>query len=136
MPSLGVNIAILDDRNRLLLTRREDFDVWCLPGGGVEVGETLAQAARREVLEETGLEVVLTRLVGVYSRPGLSRFTGHIFVFAARPVRGAAVAQSGETTEVRFFDPDRLPVDLVQLAPLRIRHVFEGAGGSTLTKWL
>jgi ADP-ribose pyrophosphatase YjhB (NUDIX family) len=78
MPTLGVNIAIRDHHNRVLLTRREDFDMWCLPGGGVEVGETLAQAARREAQEETGLQVALTRLVGVYSRPGASRFSGHI----------------------------------------------------------
>lgn len=132
MPTLGVNIGILDDRNRLLLTRREDFDIWCLPGGGVEVGETLAQAARREAQEETGLEVALTRLVGVYSRPGASRFSGHIFVFAARPIGGVSTAQLGETTEARFFDPDDLPADLVQLAPLRIRHILHGPGGSAV----
>jgi ADP-ribose pyrophosphatase YjhB (NUDIX family) len=53
--SLGVNIAILDNYDRLLPTGREDFDVWSLSGGGVEAGETLTQAARRETQEETGL---------------------------------------------------------------------------------
>ena len=132
MPTLGVNIGILDDRNRLLLARREDFDIWCLPGGGVELGETLAQAARREAQEETGLEVALTRLVGVYSRPGASRFSGHIFVFAARPIGGMLTAQLGETTEARFFEQDDLPADLVQLAPLRIRNIMHGLGGSAV----
>ena len=87
MPTLGVNVAILDENHRLLLTRREDFDVWCLPGGGVEPGETLTQAARREAEEETGLQVRLTHLVGVYSRPGTSRFTGHIFLFCGPSCR-------------------------------------------------
>jgi len=132
MPSLGVNVAILDDQDRLVLTRREDFDVWRLPGGGVKAGETLTQAARREAQEETGLEVALTRLVGVYSRPGESRFSGHIFVFAARPVGGRLTPQSGETTEVRFFDRADLPDDLVQLAPRRIQHLYQGAGGSAV----
>jgi ADP-ribose pyrophosphatase YjhB (NUDIX family) len=63
MPTLGVNIAILDESSRLLLTRREDFDVWCLPGGEVEAGETLMQAALREAEEETGVRVRLTHLV-------------------------------------------------------------------------
>ncbi|OGO35214.1 MAG: hypothetical protein A2W35_10940 [Chloroflexi bacterium RBG_16_57_11] len=132
MPTLGVNIAILDDRNRLLLTRREDFDMWCLPGGGVEVGESLAQAAQREAHEETGLDVALIRLVGVYSRPGVSRFNGQIFVFAARPIAGMPSPQSCETTEARFFDPGELPTDLVQLAPLRIQHALHGVGGSAV----
>jgi hypothetical protein len=48
MPTLGVNIAILDDNNHLLLARRDEFDVWCLPGGEVEAGESLTQAALRE----------------------------------------------------------------------------------------
>ena len=65
MPTLGVNIAIIPD-DKILLTERTDFEVWCLPGGEVEPGESLAQAALRETREETGLEVELTRLVGVY----------------------------------------------------------------------
>lgn len=65
---LGVNVAIVSE-GRVLLTRREDFDVWCLPGGQVDAGESLAEAARREVREETGLEVRIERLVGMYSGP-------------------------------------------------------------------
>jgi ADP-ribose pyrophosphatase YjhB (NUDIX family) len=60
MINLGVNVAVIED-GRVLLTQREDFPVWCLPGGGVDPGESLAQAAVREVREETGLEVELER---------------------------------------------------------------------------
>jgi ADP-ribose pyrophosphatase YjhB (NUDIX family) len=128
--SLAVNIAIFD-QGRLLLTQREDFEMWCLPGGGVDVGESLAQAAIREAREETGLEVALTRLVGVYSRPGRSSFDGHITLFAARAVGGELRTQPGETIEVRFFDPQALPDDLVPLAERRIRDALDGTGGST-----
>ncbi len=62
---LGVTVAVIDE-DRILLTKREDFEVWCLPGGGVDPGESVAQAAIREAREETGLEVQLTRLVGIY----------------------------------------------------------------------
>jgi ADP-ribose pyrophosphatase YjhB (NUDIX family) len=68
MINLGVNVAVIED-GRVLLTQREDFEVWCLPGGQVESGESLAQAAVREVREETGLHIELLRLVGIYSRP-------------------------------------------------------------------
>jgi ADP-ribose pyrophosphatase YjhB (NUDIX family) len=62
---IGVYIAIFQD-NRLLLTQREDFEVWGLPGGIVEPGETLAQAAMREAKKETGLDIE-PALVRIYS---------------------------------------------------------------------
>ena len=68
MASLGVEVVILMEQ-RVLLILRDDFSVWALPGGGVDPGESLVQAAMREVREETGLVVVLSRLVGFYSRP-------------------------------------------------------------------
>ncbi len=126
---LGVNVAIIDD-GRVLLTQREDFEVWCLPGGGVDPGETVVQAALREAQEETGLEVVLTRLVGAYSRPGLDRLGGHVFLFAAQATGGQLGTQAGETIDLRFFAPQDLPPGLVPLAPRRIRDVFDGIGGS------
>ena len=58
MPGLAVIVAMIHD-GKVLLTKREDFEVWCLPGGGVEEGESLAEAGIREVKEETGLERVM-----------------------------------------------------------------------------
>jgi ADP-ribose pyrophosphatase YjhB (NUDIX family) len=129
MPSVGVNIAILQD-GAILLTQRDDFEVWCLPGGDVEAGETLAQAAVREAREETGLEVRLTRLVGVYSRPGFSRFNGIVVVFAGHAVGGELRIQPGETIDLRFFEPHNLPEEIVPLAPRRIQDAINGSGGS------
>jgi ADP-ribose pyrophosphatase YjhB (NUDIX family) len=65
---LGCSAAIFDEQGRILLTRRADNGQWCLPGGGMEPGESAAEACEREVLEETGLGVRVKRLVGVYSR--------------------------------------------------------------------
>jgi ADP-ribose pyrophosphatase YjhB (NUDIX family) len=66
---LGCSAAILDEDGRILLTRRTDNGQWCLPGGRMESGESVAEACEREVLEETGLNVRVKRLVGVYSHP-------------------------------------------------------------------
>lgn len=68
MTNFGVAVAIFQDE-QILLTQREDFEVWCMPGGQLDSNESIAQAAMREVYEETGLEVRLTRLVGIYSKP-------------------------------------------------------------------
>ena len=66
---LGCSAAIFDDQGRVLLTKRTDNGQWCLPGGAVDSGESVAEACEREVGEETGLRVSVKRLVGVYSHP-------------------------------------------------------------------
>ena len=67
---LGCTAVIFDkDREKVLLTRRTDNGLWCLPGGALDPGESAAEACVREVEEETGLQVRVKRLVGVYSDP-------------------------------------------------------------------
>jgi ADP-ribose pyrophosphatase YjhB (NUDIX family) len=66
---LGCSAAIFDKDGRILLTRRADNGQWCLPGGRMESGESAAEACEREVWEETGLNVRVKRLVGIYSHP-------------------------------------------------------------------
>jgi len=101
MPTLAACVGIVDD-GRILLTKRRDFAVWCLPGGHVEDGESLARAAVREALEETGLEVELTRFVGVYSRPNWNRGS-HVALFAGRAIGGRLRPQLKEVLEARYF---------------------------------
>tara|TARA_B100000586_G_scaffold182323_1_gene133700 strand:- start:109 stop:573 length:465 start_codon:yes stop_codon:yes gene_type:complete len=68
----GASAIIFDEaRERILMTQREDNSRWCLPGGGMDPGESAAEACVREVLEETCLEVRATRLVGIYTTPDL-----------------------------------------------------------------
>jgi 8-oxo-dGTP pyrophosphatase MutT (NUDIX family) len=66
---LGTSAILFNGEGKFLLTKRADNGQWCLPGGAVESGESLAEACEREVLEETGLKVRVKRLVGVYSHP-------------------------------------------------------------------
>lgn len=131
MASLGVNVAIIEN-GKILLTQREDFEYWVLPGGGVEAGESLAQAARREANEETGLEVALLRLVGFYYRPALPPWGGHIALFSACPVGGGLQPQPTEVVDEGFFDPDKLPVDHMPWIPHRIQDALAGVGGSVV----
>jgi 8-oxo-dGTP diphosphatase len=110
MANVAVNVAVIYE-GKILLTRREDFEVWCLPSGGVEEGESLAEAAIRETKEESGVQVELTKLVGVYSRLG-GMPDVHAVLYAGRPVGGELKTQPGETIDVAYFPFDELPDDI------------------------
>jgi ADP-ribose pyrophosphatase YjhB (NUDIX family) len=129
MANLGVNIAILDG-DKILLTKRDDFEIWCLPGGEVDPNESVAQAAIREAWEETGLTVQLTRLVGVYSRPHWLGDGAHSVLFLATPVHGDLRLCPGETIEVNYFAFDQIPPDLIPWHRQQIQDAFDGLGGS------
>jgi 8-oxo-dGTP pyrophosphatase MutT (NUDIX family) len=112
---VGCTACIFDpSREKLLLTRRSDNGRWCLPGGHMEPGETLAECVEREVWEETGLRVAAGRLIGVYSNPNLllvypdgprTQIVG--LVFEARVI-GGALGLSDETTEAGYFTADEI----------------------------
>ena len=128
MPSLAAIIAVIDN-GKILLTKREDFEVWCLPGGGVEDGESLAEAAIREAKEETGVDVELTGLVGVYSRIGGMWNDVHAVLFAAHPVGGELKVQPGETVEVGYFPFDDIPDEVLFGHKKRIQDAIHNVRG-------
>ena len=101
---IGVYALIFDDK-RVLLAHRRDIDWWNLPGGGMEIGETVEEAMCREVLEETGLEVQVERLVGVYSKPQKQEV---VLTFRCR-VTGGELQATTESRACRYFPPDALP---------------------------
>src|SRR5438094_178418 len=108
MPTFGVIVAVVQDR-KILLQQRQDFPIWGLPGGAVDSGESVTAAAVREVQEETGLDVRLTRLVGVYSHPQWFGGGNHQLLFAAVPAGGQLSHASAEMRDAGFFEPDHLP---------------------------
>lgn len=106
---LGASAIIFNDEGKFLLTKRTDNGQWCLPGGAVEAGESVAEACEREVFEETGLRVRVKRLVGVYSHPdqlvvykdGNKAFVVAIHFEAER--LGGELGLSNETTDFGYF---------------------------------
>ncbi|MGD8403815.1 MAG: NUDIX domain-containing protein [Anaerolineales bacterium] len=129
MTEIAVNVAVLQN-NKILLTQRDDFETWILPGGGVEPGESVAQAAIRETKEETGLEVELTKLVGIYSRLG-NLLKGHVVLFIGKQIGGEIKCQPGETIAVEWFPFDQIPGPLSLGHRRRIQDVIDGIGGGT-----
>src|SRR3954452_1557900 len=128
MPVFGVTVVVIRD-GQVLLQLRADFQVWNLPGGFVESGESLADAAVREVREETGLAVRLTRLVGVYSRPHWRLGGNHQTVFAAEVTGGSLQDfEPAETLEARFFDLNALPPSTIWWNRRMIEDAVNGLG--------
>lgn len=127
--AFGVQVVIKRD-NQVLLTKREDFEVWCLPGGGLDSHETFVEAAVREAREETGLEVRVTRLIGVYSRPNENCYN---MAFEAEIVSGA-LQTSREVIELDFFDPMNLPDYTIHFYQRMIADAFSGTEAPTAWK--
>lgn len=128
--------AVRDDAGRLLLIHKVDNDRWALPGGGMELGESIADAAVREVAEETGLTVELTGLVGIYTDPGhvMAYDDGEVrqefsVCFHARLVGGELREDGSEIKEVRWVDPARV-ADLDVHPSMRRRIDDALAGGA------
>ena len=112
--------TVVEREGKVLMVRRgvePGLGLWSLPGGYVDRGEVVEEAAEREVLEETGLMVKITRLVGVFSEPG----DPVILVTYDSQIAGGRPESGPEVLELDFFPMDRLP----PLAFSRDRHVLE-----------
>jgi 8-oxo-dGTP pyrophosphatase MutT (NUDIX family) len=109
----SVNVIVADGDGRILLICRTDNGNWALPGGAVDLGESVPQAAVRETLEETGVDCEITGLTGIYSDPGhvlLYTSNGEArqefsIVLTARPV-GGEPTPSDESSQVRWVSLD------------------------------
>lgn len=109
--------VIFDEQGRVLLSHRTDMDLWNLPGGGMELGETPWDAVVREVAEETGLIVEVVRLTGVYSKPDKNEV---VFNFLCR-ITGGTLTFTDEADRHEWFVLDALPSNTSQKQVARIR---------------
>ena len=131
----GVSAVIVDADGRILLQQRTDNGHWGLPGGAVEFGESIGDALRREVVEETGLTVEVGRLIGVYSHPDLHQIVtypdGNVIHFVStcfecRPVAGT-LTLGDETSGLAWFTPPDWPAGLMAMHRKRIDDALRHA---------
>lgn len=128
----SVVAIVLDEAGRLLLIHKVDNDLWALPGGGHDLGESIAQTVIREVHEETGYDVELDRLTGIYTNPR------HVMAYDDGEVRqqfsisfrctllGGDARTSSESKAVRWLSPAE--VGALPMHPsmrLRIEHALD-----------
>jgi 8-oxo-dGTP diphosphatase len=128
-PTLGAGVVLFDPARRVLLVHQDyGHHRWTLPGGMLENGESPADAATREVLEEVGLDVELGELIGAYyirrTKPGIR------FVFRARAAEGALPTLSDdELDDIGWFDPGDLPDPLTPALPFAVADAVAGRTG-------
>ncbi len=135
---VGASSIIFDEsREKVLLTKRTDNGRWCLPGGGMDPGESIEEACVREAYEETGLHVKVTRLVGVYTTPDLvvEYADGNVIHPVAlsfeATVTGGEMGLSDETTDVGYFSVEEMgSLDLMENHIERIRDAMQNLGTS------
>src|SRR5712691_4084501 len=130
----SVNVVVTNDNGEILLIRRSDNDNWALPGGGIDIGESLTQAAIRETREESGIECQVTGLSGIYTDPRhviLYTSNGEVrqefSIVLTAVATGGQLAVSSETTEARWVKPgDLASYQMDRSMRQRVAHVLEG----------
>jgi 8-oxo-dGTP pyrophosphatase MutT (NUDIX family) len=111
----SANVIVVNDQGEILMIRRTDNGNWAVPGGGMDLGESITDAAVRETKEETGITCEITGLVGIYTNPRhVILYTGNrevrqefSIVFTARPV-GGQLRPSSESSEPQWISPAAL----------------------------
>ena len=128
----SVVAVVTDDQGRVLLIHKTDNNLWALPGGGHEIGESIADTVVREVKEETGYDVAVERVTGLYTNPAhvMAYDDGEVrqqfsIAFRTRLV-GGTPRTSSESRAVEWVEPAQLgKLNLHPSMRLRIQHALE-----------
>lgn len=135
----GAGGAVFDEQGRLLLVRRQDNGRWSLPGGMIRIDESVADATVREVAEETGLQVKVVGLIGVYSDPQhIVAYTNgdvrrEFFLLCRCQLMGGALRTDHESLSARFFAPeDAVGLPLTVGQRQRIEDALRDAAGGVV----
>jgi len=124
---LGAFAIIFDENRRVLISLRNDYDLWNLPGGGVEAGESPWEGVIREAKKETGLEVEIMRLSGVYYKPEKDELC---LAFICKIV-GGGLQLTAEAREHKYVLPDEIPRNF---PPHERERVFDALGNDLVFK--
>ena len=125
----STNGVIFNPAGEILLQKRADNGYWGLPGGKVDIGESVEQGAIREVLEETGLHVATTRLIGIYSDPkhysimtyeAAGWIIHYVTLLFECELQSGRLQISDESTDIGYFSPNSLPENTLLSHHLRI----------------
>ena len=114
--TIGAFGIIFDEQKRVLLVHRRDYDLWNLPGGTLEDFESPANAVKREVKEETGLEVEVSKLLGVYNKENKNDMA---FSFLCKVVSGE-ITLNDEADKIEYFEVDKFPTNT---APKQVERI-------------
>lgn len=106
--------CLFDEAGRVLLQKRGDSNKWGFPGGAIELGETPEDAAIRELKEETGLDVAIDSLIGIYTDSDMKYPNGDnaqsiAIVYKLKALSGELICDDKETVDLKYFDVDKLP---------------------------
>ncbi|QHH84738.1 NUDIX hydrolase [Bacillus paranthracis] len=115
----GVAVAVFNEQGQILLQQRRN-GIWGVPGGFVELGESTEEAGRREVFEETGIEIGTLQLISVFSGkeffvklPNGDEFYPITIAYLCKDIKGGLLkADRIESLSVQFFDFDKLPENI------------------------
>jgi ADP-ribose pyrophosphatase YjhB (NUDIX family) len=129
----SVNVVVVNDAGDILMIRRSDNENWAVPGGAIDLGESMTQAAIRETKEESGIDCEIMGLVGIYTDPkhiilytsnGEARQEFSILL-SGRPI-GGTLTPSDETTEVRWVPPSEVTgYNMDRSMRMRIEHYLD-----------
>lgn len=105
---------VFDEEGRILLQKRREQQEWGFPGGALELGESLVEAAQREIFEETGFHVTIERLSGVYSKyeevyPNGDVAQPIVHFFVCQINGGQLTIDPDESLDIAFFERDQMP---------------------------
>jgi 8-oxo-dGTP diphosphatase len=128
--TIGAFAIITDAENRILWCLRSDYNIWNLPGGSVENGEAPWDCVIREVKEETGLDIVVEKLTGIYSKPEENDL---VFSYKCRVVAGDLQINE-EAKEIEYFDLNKLPQNIVYKQVARVKDYFANNDRAVMVK--
>jgi ADP-ribose pyrophosphatase YjhB (NUDIX family) len=128
MQTIGVGVAIIE-AGKILLTKRRDFPVWCIPGGHLAPKESVLEAAIREAKEETGLAIEITGFVGLYSLPSKWQDGACEIILRGQSNGGELLTSTNETVDAAYFSRDELPENIIGWQFHQIEDALSGRSG-------